>query len=79
MNHSPKGPDISDSRYITEDVSQGLVLLESLGKLLNIETPLVTSLINLANFSLNRNFRINGRTVENLGLTTELINLLVKE
>lgn len=79
MNHSPKGPDISDSRYITEDVSQGLVLLESLGELLNIETPLVTSLINLANFSLNRNFRINGRTVENLGLTTELINLLVKE
>lgn len=79
MNHSPKGPDISNSRYITEDVSQGLVLLESLGELLSVETPLVTSLINLANFSLNRDFRIDGRTVENLGLTKELITLLIKE
>lgn len=79
MNSSPKGPEVSDSRYITEDVSQGLVLLESLGKLLNVQTNLVSSLINMANFSLNKDFRVGGRTVENLGLTTNVINLLIKD
>lgn len=79
MNSSPKGPEVSNSRYITEDVSQGLVLLESLGKLLNVQTSLISSLINIANFSLNKDFRIGGRTVENLGLTTNVINLLIEE
>ena len=45
LNSSPKGPNISNSRYIIEDVPQGLVLLESLGQLLNIKTPICTSLI----------------------------------
>lgn len=39
FNSSPKGPDVPNSRYITEDVSQGLVLLESLGQVLDIGTP----------------------------------------
>ena len=66
-NSSPKGPSVPDSRYITEDVSQGLVLLESLGKILNIRTPICTALINIANASLQCNFRDNGRTIEKLG------------
>ena len=66
-NSSPKGPSVPDSRYITEDVSQGLVLLESLGKFYNILTPTTTGLINCANAALNRDFRKEGRTVESLG------------
>ena len=67
MNHSPKGPNVSNSRYVTEDVPQGLVMLESLGKMLDINTDVCTSLINIASACLNTNFRDNGRTVERLG------------
>lgn len=64
---SPSGPTKSDSRYVTEDVSQGLVMLESLGKVLDVPTPVCSSLINIASSCLNTDFRKNGRTVETLG------------
>ncbi len=63
-----KAPDKVDSRYITEDVPQGLVMLESLGATLDIPTPVCSSLINLASASLNRDFRAVGRTLETLGV-----------
>lgn len=66
-NSSPKGPNVPDSRYLTEDVSEGLVLLESLGKILEIPTPTCTSIIDLAGAALNKNFRLNGRTIDRLG------------
>ena len=66
-NSSPAGPNVPDSRYITEDVPQGLVLLESLGQILNIPTPTCSGLINCANAALTVDFRKIGRTVEALG------------
>ncbi len=63
-----KGPINVNSRYITEDVPQGLVLLESLGNSLNIATPIATSLIEIASAALNRDFRSEGRTPEKLGV-----------
>lgn len=66
-NSSPMGPDIPDSRYITEDVPQGLVLLESLGHVLNIKTPVTSALIDCSSALLKRDFRNEGRTVEKLG------------
>ena len=66
-NSSPKGPAKPDSRYITEDVSQGLVLLESLGAVLDVGTPTGSSLITLASIALERDFRKEGRTVSSLG------------
>ncbi len=66
-NHSPSGPTTPDSRYITEDVPQGLVLLESLASVLHISTPICTSLINIASAALQTDFRKSGRTVEALG------------
>lgn len=66
-NSSPMGPDIPDSRYITEDVPQGLVLLESLGQVLGIPTPVTSGLIDCASAMLKRDFRQEGRTVEKLG------------
>lgn len=67
-NNSPSGPNIPDSRYITEDVPEGLVLMESLGKCLDIETPVCTSLINLSSLALGRDFRKEGRTIDRIGL-----------
>ena len=66
-NHSPDGPNVSNSRYITEDVPQGLCLLESLGKQLNIPTPTCTSLINIASACLNMDFRAEGRNLTSFG------------
>lgn len=74
MNSSPFGPNIPDSRYITEDVPQGLVLLESLGKTFNVPTPTCSGLIDVANSALKTDFRANGRTVENLNI--QFINML---
>jgi len=62
-----KGPIVVDSRYISEDVPQGLVMLEALAKSLDIATPVCTSLIELATFALGRSMRAEGRTPEKLG------------
>lgn len=61
------GPTVVDSRYISEDVPQGLVMLESLGKYFNVKTPVTTALIEIASAALQRDLRIDGRTVESLG------------
>lgn len=68
QNNSPTGPNISDSRYITEDVPEGLVLLESLGEILNIKTPVCSALIEIASACLDIDFRDNGRTLDRLGV-----------
>lgn len=62
-----KAPSKVDSRYITEDVPQGLVMLEALGKCLDVKTPVASALISIASAALNIDFRTNGRTVERLG------------
>ena len=58
-----KGPTTVNSRYITEDVPQGLVLLETLGAELDVPTPVCSSLIEIATAALGRDMRENGRTV----------------
>ena len=62
-----KGPLTVDSRYISEDVPQGLVLLESLGQALDISTPVAAALIEIASAALGRDLRAEGRTLEALG------------
>lgn len=62
-----KGPVNVNSRYITEDVPQGLVMLESLGKALDVKTPIATALIDIASAALESDFRSVGRTQERLG------------
>ncbi|GMQ56611.1 NAD/NADP-dependent octopine/nopaline dehydrogenase family protein [Vallitalea sediminicola] len=68
QNSSTSGPTVSNSRYITEDVPEGLVLLESLGELLNVSTPICSSLINIASACMKTNYREVGRNVDRLQL-----------
>lgn len=63
-----KAPSKVNSRYITEDVPQGLVMLESLGQYLGVSTPVCSALINLSVASLGIDFRTIGRSLERLGL-----------
>lgn len=72
-----KGPTAVDSRYISEDVSQGLVMLEALGKALDIATPIASGLIAIASAALGRDLRIEGRSPEGLGL--ENIGIILKD
>ncbi|EOG6176934.1 NAD/NADP octopine/nopaline dehydrogenase [Clostridium perfringens] len=67
QNSSPSGPEKSDSRYLREDVPEGLVLMESIGKCLDIPTPICTSLIELSSSALNIDFRKYGRTIDRIG------------
>ena len=63
------------SRYITEDVSQGLVLMESIAKHAGVDTPVCTSLIDIASAALGEDFRQQGRTVERLDAVRFIENM----
>lgn len=67
MDTRAKGPVKVDSRYISEDVPEGLVMLESLAKVLEVKAPIATSLIEIASAALGRDLRKDGRSVEALG------------
>lgn len=61
-----KSPTSIRSRYITEDVSQGLVLMESIAKIIGVDVPITSSLITIAGAALGVDFRADGRTIERL-------------
>lgn len=54
-------PETINCRYILEDVPNGLVPIETLGKELGISTDNITTIIDLANSVLNTDFRKKGR------------------
>lgn len=62
-----KAPTTVESRYICEDVPQGLVMLEALGKSMQIPTPICTALIELASAAVDKDLRAEGRTPKRLG------------
>lgn len=64
------------SRYITEDVPQGLVLLESIARHVGVSTPIATSLIDIAGAALEVDFRKTGRTLERLGAVKFIKSLI---
>ena len=63
-----KGPTSVTNRYITEDISTGLVLWSSLGKILKVPTPNIDAIIVLGGTLLNTDFYKEGLTVEKLGI-----------
>ena len=60
-------PTSVKSRYITEDVSQGLVLLESIAEKIGVPVPITSSLINISSVALCEDFRSTGRSIQRLG------------
>lgn len=62
---APKTPDV---RYITEDVPMSLVPLSELAKVFEIKTPVMDSIICLANIIHDCDYRKNGRNLKKLGL-----------
>lgn len=56
-------PRLENSRYILEDVPEGLVPIEYMAKQLEIETPYITLIIDLANAIYEIDFRKRGRKI----------------
>lgn len=77
MDTRAKGPTKVDSRYIAEDVPQGLVMLEALGKALRVTTPVATALISIASAALGRDLRSEGRALKRLGIKN--IEIILKD
>ncbi|MEW5816859.1 MAG: NAD/NADP octopine/nopaline dehydrogenase family protein [Spirochaetota bacterium] len=63
-----EGPFTLDTRHLKEDIPYGLVTFSSLGKMLNVPTPVTDAVITLAEGLLERDFRSLGRTVEAMGI-----------
>jgi opine dehydrogenase len=63
-----RGPTSMQDRYVTEDVPYGLVLLATLGRLLDIATPITDAVINLWGAINRADYWTEGRGVDELGL-----------
>jgi opine dehydrogenase len=63
-----EGPFTLNTRHLTEDIPYGLVTFSSLGRMLEVPTPVTDAVITIAEGLLGRDFRGIGRTVESMGL-----------
>lgn len=63
-----KGPVKVDSRYFTEDISDGLVFWSELGKAADVATPNIDAVIVIGGTILERDFYKEGLTLDKLGL-----------
>lgn len=64
----PKGPDSLNTRFIYEDVPMELCALENLGKLLDIKTPITSSLINIASALKKTNYRNIAYSIDEISM-----------
>lgn len=71
-------PKELDSRLLTEDIPTGVLPLIEIAQLLNIATPLLSSVYNIASELLQIDFRKNGRTLKNLGIDNIDIENFIK-
>jgi opine dehydrogenase len=63
-----KGPLSVDSRYLVEDISNGLTMFSSLGKALGVPTPVSDAIVTLGGVLLQNDFYNSGLNLEKLGL-----------
>ncbi|MGA2315471.1 MAG: NAD/NADP octopine/nopaline dehydrogenase family protein [Thermodesulfobacteriota bacterium] len=65
-----KGPEHLKDRYVTEDVPYGMVLLSTLGDLMEVPTPTHDAAIQLASVINRTDYWKTGRGMKQLGLST---------
>ncbi|BCV26055.1 NAD/NADP-dependent octopine/nopaline dehydrogenase family protein [Gelria sp. Kuro-4] len=68
VRRSSKGPLSANHRYITEDISAGVVLLCSLGEMLGVPTPVATSVVTLGSVINEVDYMSIGRNVSKIGI-----------
>jgi len=74
-----KSPNQLESRLLLEDIPTGILPMMEIAKLIGVKTPLMESVCTISSQLLNKDFNIDGRTLNNLGLANyskeEFINL----
>lgn len=73
-----KSPANTNHRFFQEDTLCDLVPTSSIGKLLNVPTPTIDSIILLESLMLNKDFMAEGRTAEKLGLSGKTKDEILK-
>ena len=66
--HDILAPGSIFTRQLTEDIPTGLLPMSELARIVNVDTPLMNSIIDISASLLNIDFRKNGRTLKNLKL-----------
>ncbi|MFQ5904180.1 MAG: NAD/NADP octopine/nopaline dehydrogenase family protein, partial [Candidatus Binatia bacterium] len=67
-NQTIKSPGSLDHRYLKEDVGYGLVPMAGIGKLVEVESPVMEALITIASEINQIDYRSEGLTLEKMGL-----------
>lgn len=68
-------PPSLNNRFMDEDIGYGLVFWSSLGKLIDVDTPVTDSMINIASVLVEKDYKsMDLRSVSKLNLTKEIIN-----
>jgi len=68
-NKSIRAPDSVDHRYFDEDVPFGLVPMGALGRAAGVDTPVIDSLITVAESVTGHDYRETGWTGDDLGIS----------
>jgi opine dehydrogenase len=63
-----RAPENMNGRFITEDIPYGLVTWASIAELINVDVPLMKSLVHVASAIMGKEYFEEGRTMKNLGL-----------
>ena len=66
-------PDSMQHRYVSEDIPYSLVPIATLGKTLDINSPNMDSIINLACMCNSEDYWHTGRNAENLGYNKDKV------
>lgn len=72
-----QAPPTVFTRQLTEDIPTGLLPMSELGKVAQVDVPLMNSVINICSALLRIDFRNQGRTLERLGLSNMDINDII--
>ena len=70
--HTVLAPTDIDTRYIFEDIQTGCVPVVTLGRLVGVQTPIMSSAIDWASILYKRDFRMSGRNEHNVDFSAIL-------
>lgn len=81
--HDIKAPGTIFTRQLTEDIPTGVLPILELGKVVGVQTPLLSSMVSICESLLNMDLHTNGRSLKNLGLEgmtkEEILNYISNE
>lgn len=76
--HGANAPKDLKHRYLSEDVPYGLCAVSSFGKLVNVPTPTIDSIIQLSSIMNGEDYMKSGMTIEKMGLSDKTHEEMMK-